>query len=212
VQALQEASMRTSRAANAGTYRAFRKIVYMIIEDIRQFYDAPRQFRIIGENGVPQYIFYSNANIKPVEGMTVMGVPVPPRRPEFDIDVTAEKQSADTKAAMNELGLTLFKMGMLNPMNAEESLIALESMDFKGRDEIIQKINKSQTLAAQLAKWQNVAIAIANQNNPDLAQQLAVLAAGQAQQANQRTAMPNGANLTEQDKVNIPPDPGAVPA
>ncbi len=212
VQALQEASMRTSRAANAGTYRAFRKIVYMIIEDIRQFYDAPRQFRIIGENGVPQYIFYSNANIKPVEGMTVMGVPVPPRRPEFDIDVTAEKQSADTKAAMNELGLTLFKMGMLNPMNAEESLIALESMDFKGRDEIIQKINKSQTLVAQLAKWQNVAIAIANQSNPDLAQQLAVLAAGQAQQANQRTAMPNGANLTEQDKVNIPPDPGAVPA
>ena len=211
VLALQEAAMRTSRAANAGTYRAFRKIVYMIIEDIRQFYDAPRQFRIIGENGVPQYIFYSNANIKPVEGMTVMGVPVPPRRSEFDIDVTAERQSADTKAAMNELGLTLFKMGMLNPMNAEESLIALESMDFKGRDEIIQKINKSQTLAAQLAKWQNVAIAIAGQNKPDLAQELAVLAAGQAQQVNQRTGMPNGANLTEDDKLNVPADPGPVP-
>ena len=140
-----------------------------------------------------------------------MGVPVPPRRPEFDIDVTAERQSADTKAAMNELGLTLFKMGMLNPMNAEESLIALESMDFKGRDEIIQKINKSQTLAAQLAKWQNVAIAIAGQNNPDLAQQLAVLAAGQAEQANQRTGMPNGANLTEDDKLNVPADPGSIP-
>ena len=112
---------------------------------------------------------------------------------------------------MNELGLTLFKMGMLNPMNAEESLIALESMDFKGRDEIIQKINKSQTLAAQLVKWQNVAIAIAGQNNPDLAQQLAVLAAGQAQQANQRTGRPNGANLTEDDKLNVPADPGPVP-
>lgn len=211
VQALQNAAMRTSRAANAGTYRAFRKIVYMMIEDIRQFYDAPRQFRIIGENGVPQYITYGNAGLKPVEGMTIAGVPVPPHRPEFDIEVTAERQSTDTKAAMNELGLTLFKMGMLNPMNAEEALIALESMDFKGRDEIIQKINRSQTLAVQLAKWQGTAIALANKSDPELAQQLTALALGQQEQAQNRTAMPNGANITERDKISTPPNVGTVP-
>ena len=71
--------------------------------------------------------------------------------------------------------------------------------------------SQKMTLAAQLAKWQNVAIAIAGQNNPDLAQQLAVLAAGQMQQVNQRTGMPNGANLTEDDKLNVPADPGPVP-
>ena len=51
IAALQEASGKGSRDSTQATYRAYPRIVNMCIELIRQFYDLPRQFRIIGEYG-----------------------------------------------------------------------------------------------------------------------------------------------------------------
>lgn len=51
IAALKEDSGRSSKDASRGTYRAFSRIVTMIIERIRQFYDMPRQFRIVGKRG-----------------------------------------------------------------------------------------------------------------------------------------------------------------
>ena len=176
VLALQNAAMRTSRASSAGSYRAFRKIVYMIIEDIRQFYDTPRQFRILGENGVPYYIRYDNRFLRTRPGMIIGDVQLPPHTPEFDIEVQAERQSADTKAVQNELMLNFYNLGMLNPANADMAITALGAMDFKGKDELIAKIDRSRTLSAELGRWQQTAVALANKLEPELARRLAELA------------------------------------
>jgi hypothetical protein len=48
IAALQEASGKVSRASTLSAYRAFTDVVYQIAELIRQFYNMPRQFRIMG--------------------------------------------------------------------------------------------------------------------------------------------------------------------
>ena len=69
IAALQEASGKGSRDASRASYLAFAEIVELIIELIRQFYDAPRQFRIRGADGAA-FVSYSNAGLRPVgEGL-----------------------------------------------------------------------------------------------------------------------------------------------
>ena len=48
IASMQEASSKLSRQDNKASYRAFRKVCLMVIEMIRQFYDMPRCFRIMG--------------------------------------------------------------------------------------------------------------------------------------------------------------------
>lgn len=64
IAALQEAGSKLSRDMIKTSYRKFVKINYLIIELIRQFYDEPRSFRIIGDNETVQFIEYTNAAIK----------------------------------------------------------------------------------------------------------------------------------------------------
>ena len=75
IAALQEASGKGSRDASRASYLAFAEIVELIIELIRQFYDAPRQFRILGADGAG-FVSYSNAGLRPVgEGLAPPVIP-----------------------------------------------------------------------------------------------------------------------------------------
>ena len=58
IAALQEASGKGSRDSTLAAYRAYSKIVNLCIELIRQFYDLPRSFRIVGELGMEQFVSY----------------------------------------------------------------------------------------------------------------------------------------------------------
>ena len=64
IAAMQEAGSKLSRDNSKSAYRAYRKLIVMVIELIRQFYDMPRCFRIIGNNGASRFVEYSNANIQ----------------------------------------------------------------------------------------------------------------------------------------------------
>ena len=93
ISAMMEASSRLSRQDSKAAYRAYRKIIYMVIELIRQFYDLPRQFRIVGQNGAQEFVSYSNAGIQPqAQGGVEYGVDIGYRLPMFDIEVSAQKQ------------------------------------------------------------------------------------------------------------------------
>ena len=74
IAALQEASGKTSRSATMGAYRAFCRLTEMVIELIRQFYDAPRQFRITGSMGQEEFVSYDNSGIKPQQVGMEFGV------------------------------------------------------------------------------------------------------------------------------------------
>ena len=138
--ALQEASSKLSRDGSKSSYRAFRRIINMVIELIRQFYDAPRSFRIIGNNGVQEFVSYSNAGIVPQSQGMEMGVDLGYRLPMFDIEISAQKASPYSKMSQNELALQFFGAGFFNPMMADQALSCLDMMDFDRKDQIMQKI------------------------------------------------------------------------
>ena len=140
IAAMQEAGSKLSRDSNKASFRAFRKVVLMVIELIRQFYDMPRCFRIMGANGAAQFIEYSNANIQPQHQGIEMGVDMGYRLPLFDVEITAQKQSPYSKMSQNELALQFYSAGFFNPQLADQALACLEMMDFDRKEGIMQKI------------------------------------------------------------------------
>ena len=68
ISVLQQAGDKLSRDLVHSSYEAYKKIIEMCIELIRQFYDAPRNFRITGEDGKQQFVSYSN-NALTMQGM-----------------------------------------------------------------------------------------------------------------------------------------------
>ena len=154
IAAMQEAGSKLSRDNNKASYRAFRKVCLMVIELIRQFYDMPRCFRIMGENGAARFVEYSNAGISPQFQGVEMGVDMGYRVPLFDIEITAQKQSPYSKMSQNELALQFFGAGFFNPQMADQALACLDMMDFDRKQFIMQKIAKNGGMYQQMLMMQ----------------------------------------------------------
>ena len=173
IAALQESGSKLSRDAIAGTYDAYEDIIYLTIELIREKYDMPRYFRILGETGQPKYIEYTNKGLKDVQQTIASGQNMGVRRPEFDIIVTAEKASPYKKLERNELMIQLYNMGILMPQNAPAALQLLALMDFEGKERIVSKVSENGTLYDRLLKYQQIALELAADSDPELAEELA---------------------------------------
>ena len=154
VAAMQEASAKLVRRDNRAAYRSYRKMVLMVIELIRQFYDMPRCFRIMGENGTMRYVQYSNAGITPQAQGTEFGTDMGFRLPLFDIEVSAQKQSPYSKMSQNELALQFFGAGFFNPQMADQALACLDMMDFDRKEFIMQKIAQNGGMYQQMMMMQ----------------------------------------------------------
>ena len=180
IAALKEESGRSSKDSTRAAYRSYRKIVIKVIERIRQFYDIPRQFRILGDQGQEEFVNYSN------EGLQVQQIPNMPgdepglRLPVFDIEVRAQRENAYTKMSQNELALQFFQNGMLNPQMADQALITLEMMDFRGKDELKKRIEQQGTLIQTLMQVGQIAMELAQRYAPAVADQLAMVLQGVA--------------------------------
>lgn len=160
IAAMQEAGSKLSRDNNKASYRAFRKMCLMVIELIRQFYDLPRCFRIMGENGVARYVQYSNAGIQPQSQGMDFGMDMGMRIPLFDIEVTAQKQSPYSKMSQNELALQFFQAGFFNPQIADQALACLDMMDFDRKEFIMQKISQNGGMYQQMLMMQQQMMAL----------------------------------------------------
>lgn len=162
--AMQEQAGKTSKASTLSAYRAFGRLATMVIERIRQFYDQPREFRILGEAGGEEYVSYTNEGIVPQQlpgiGASDMGM----RLPVFDVEVSAQKMSTYTKIAQNELAIQLFKLGVLSPQNTDQSLALLDIMDFAHKGLIEDKVRKNGTMYQLLAQYQQMALTLAMQS------------------------------------------------
>lgn len=138
--ALQEAGNGLSRDMIAGSYRAFRKVVELCIELVRQFYDVPRQFRILGPYGVWEYAMFSNTGLRPQGQGAAWGQDMGYRLPVFDIQVEVQQESSYTRETYNQLAIQLYGLGIFDPAKAHVAIPMLEMMDFKGRDALIRKL------------------------------------------------------------------------
>lgn len=157
IAAMQEAGSKLSRDSNKSSYRAFRNICLMCIELIRQFYDLPRCFRILGQNGAARFVQYSNAGIVPQMQGTDFGVDMGMRIPLFDIEVTAQKQSPYSKMSQNELALQFYQAGFFNPQMADQALACLDMMDFDRKEFIMQKIAQNGGMFQQMMMLAQIA-------------------------------------------------------
>ena len=161
IAALQEAGNKTSRDMISASYRSYTQECYLAIELIRQFYDETRSFRITGDTGKAEFVEFSNASMQPQ--------PLPPvypgqeleagytpamRRPVFDIVVKPQKRSPYSKMAQNELAKEMYQMGFFNPQLAEQSMTALELMEFDGQEKVRDRVQQGQTLLNQLMQMQ----------------------------------------------------------
>jgi hypothetical protein len=168
IAALQEASGKGSRDSTKGAYRAYGRIVELCIELIRQFYDMPRQFRVVGQYGMEQYISYSNKGIQPIDQGMAFGKDLGFRTPSFDIKISAQKKTAYTKMAQNELALQFFQLGFFNPQMTDQALMTLEMMEFDGKDEIMQRISRNGTMYQKMTEYMQMALMLAQQFAPEL--------------------------------------------
>lgn len=142
IAALQEAGSKLSRNMIKDTYRSCKLIFDMVIERIRQFYDLPRQFRIMG-NGEMSFQFVDNSDLqgKPIE---VAGIgEIGQSEPIFDIDIKPQKSNPYTKMAQNELALEFMGRGFFNPQMADQAAMCLDMMNFDGKEELLLKIKQS---------------------------------------------------------------------
>ncbi len=172
IAALQEASGKGSRDSTQAAYRAYSEIVEMCIELIRQFYDMPRKFRILGEYGAEQYVTYTNAGIQPQHQGVDFGQDMGFRLPIFDIKVSAQKKNVYTKVTQNELALQFFQLGFFNPQMTDQALMCLDLMEFDGKDGVLQKVAQNGTMFQKLVQYMQMAFMLAQQVDPMMAQQI----------------------------------------
>ena len=173
IAAMQEAGSKLSRDNCKASYRAFRKVCMMVIELIRQFYDVPRCFRIMGENGAARFVEYSNAGITPQFQGIEMSVDMGYRTPLFDIEITAQKQSPYSKMSQNELALQFYQAGFFNPQMADQALVCLDMMDFDRKEFIMQKIAQNGGMYQQMLMMQQQMLQMAQMIDPAMADQIA---------------------------------------
>lgn len=220
ISALQEAGNKQSRDMITASYRSYTRECYLAIELMRQFYDETRSFRITGETGNYEFIDFNNKQMQ--------GVPIPPayagqeleegyvqlfRKPVFDIVVKPQKRSPYSKMAQNELAKEMYNMGFFNPQLAEQSMTALELMDFDGIEAVKEKVQQGQTLMNMINQlMQELSLlkgamgigtpnGIAMPDTPDVSSGGGI---GQAQKHAQQAAMTNyGARLASRAKPDM---------
>ena len=174
IAALQEASGKGSRDSTLSAYRAYSEIVEICIELIRQFYNLPRKFRILGQYGAEQYISYTNQGIQPQSQGVDFGQDMGTRLPIFDVKVSAQKKNVYTKVTQNELALQFFKMGFFNPQMTDQALMCLDLMEFDGKDGVMQKVAQNGTMFQKLVQYMQLAFLLAQKAAPEYLQQIAV--------------------------------------
>ena len=152
------------------TERVLGRIVDLCIELIRQFYDMPRQFRILGKYGAEQYVSYTNAGLQPQHQGNDFGQDMGYRLPVFDVKISAQKKNVYTKISQNELAVQFFQMGFFRPQQTDQTLMCLEMMDFEGKDEIMQKVARNGTMFEKLQQYMQMALMLAMKAAPEMVQ------------------------------------------
>jgi hypothetical protein len=150
---LAEAGNKQSRDMISSSYRSYTRECYLAIELMRQFYDETRSFRITGQTGKYEFIDFNNKMMQ--------GEAIPPayagqeleegyvelfRKPVYDIVIKPQKRSPYSKLSQNELAKEMYNLGFFNPQLAEQTMTALELMDFDGIESVKEKVQNGQTL------------------------------------------------------------------
>lgn len=154
IAALQEAGSKLSRDMIKSAYRAHAQVCYLVIDLMRQFYDESRYFRIIGAQGQMQFVQFTGRQIAEKPLGREFGLNEGWRMPVFDVRVSAQKASPFSSAVQNERAKELYGLGFFRPDLADQSLAALEMMQFDGIEKVRQRVSQNGTLYQQVQQMQ----------------------------------------------------------
>lgn len=161
IAALQEAGSKLSRDMIKGAYRAFSQVGYLCIELMRQFYTVPRMFRITGKSGEMEFAEFGGMQIAPKS--TSDGFMQGTRMPYFDIRVVPQRENPFSTVAQNERAKELYGMGFFRPDMADQSLLALDMMQFEGIDRLKARISENGTLFTKMQQLGGLTLMMAQQ-------------------------------------------------
>lgn len=150
IAALQEAGNKLSRDMLKSAYRGFKKVVHLSLELMRQFYTEERYFRVIAPDGSMEFVAFSNMEIAPQMQDADFGEEMGMRLPIFDLDVKVQKTATFSTIAENERAKELYGMGFFMPNNSDQSLAALDMMQFDGIEQVRDTISQNGTLYQQV--------------------------------------------------------------
>lgn len=139
--ALQQAGEKLARDMITTGYDAFRDIVYLCIELMRQFYKSPRSYRISRDDGKREYISFSSEDIENEY-----------HRAEFDISVSAEKNNPYSRITQNQTLTELWQMGAFEPERADAAVLLLESMHLDGKEKLIEGLKNIKSRALSVSR------------------------------------------------------------
>lgn len=144
IEILRETGEKRSRKMSQDTYEAYKDIVYMTIELIRQFYSNPRTYRVQDEQGQKSFVTLDNSMLVSEQAeLDETGEIVRQEEPiQFDIEVIPQTENPFTQEQQNNTMFTLWNSGFFLPQNTQQAMVALNNMDFKGRAKLVGDINK----------------------------------------------------------------------
>lgn len=133
ISALQQSGEKMTRDMIAGSYRAFCKVCSLIVELIRQFYTAPRCFRIVGGS----YMTYDSSAISAICGGGEAALP------SFDIIISAESGERSRREAINAIAKELYSMGVFDPDKRSSARILISMMEFEGKERLLAALDEN---------------------------------------------------------------------
>lgn len=143
---LQQSGEKRARMMMDDSYDAYRKIVTMVIELIRQFYIKPMIVRSTDDCGRRSFMEFSNEQLNKIEsktwfdeyGRAMTGGEVIPL--EFDVDVVIQKENPFSRESQNTTLLQMWQTGLFNPELISQALVVLKGMNFEGKDRIVNEL------------------------------------------------------------------------
>ena len=154
IAALQEAGSKLSRDMIKSSFRAYKNVVYQVIELMRQFYDIPRAFRITNKTGQMDFLTFDNSLLRGGGKENSFGIMIGGRMPYFDISIAPQKASPFAKVSQNELAKEMYNLGFFNPEFSDQALACLDMMMFDGKEELMQKIERNGTMYQKIMQMQ----------------------------------------------------------
>ena len=131
IAALQQAGEKLSRDMILESYEAYKKIICLCIELMRQFYDEPRSYRITGNDGECEYIRFSNRDMNETKTPA-----------EFDVVISPEKNNPYSRITQNQTLTDLWKMGLFRKDTIDESLLILEGLHLDGKKKLTDGLKR----------------------------------------------------------------------
>lgn len=142
ISALQQSGQKLSRSVIDDSYDAYRQIIYMVIELMREFYTEEKVYRITDEEGNKTFERFSQNMLYHDRIYDSLGFDISDgsRRAEFDVSVTPKRQNPITKEANNQMLMSLWQTGLLRPENLDIASIIIRELHFDGKERILSQI------------------------------------------------------------------------